>query len=53
VTAHTTFGHIHTDPAVAMMVSGDVGGTGLNGKINGGGCDLKLTGDNGNIDIVR
>jgi len=53
VTAHTTFGHIHTAPAVVTTVSGDVGGSGLTGKINGGGCDLKLIGQNGNIDILR
>ena len=53
VTAHTTFGRIHTAPTVVTTVSGDVGGSGLNGKINGGGCELKLLGQNGDIDILR
>ena len=39
--------------AVVTTVSGDVGGSGLTGKINGGGCDLKLMGQNGDIDILR
>ena len=53
VTAHTTFGRIRTAPTVVTTVSGDVGGSGLTGKINGGGCDLKLMGQNGDIEILR
>ena len=53
VTAHTTFGHIHTDPNVVTTVSGNVAAGGLTGKINGGGCDLRLIGENGNIDILQ
>jgi hypothetical protein len=36
-----------------MVVSGQVGGESVNGKIGGGGCELKLNDQNGNIDIVN
>jgi hypothetical protein len=51
VTAHTSFGRIRTDFEVA--VAGEIGGDTLNGKIGGGGCELKLMGQNGNIDILK
>ena len=53
VTAHTTFGYIHTDPALKFSASGEVSQDGITGKIAGGGCDLRLMNQNGNIDIVR
>ena len=51
VTARTSFGKIHSDHE--MMVSGSIGQDALSGKINGGGCELRLTGQNGNIDILK
>jgi hypothetical protein len=53
VTARTTFGYIHTDPAVKFSASGDAGQDAITGKIAGGGCDLRLINQNGNIDILR
>ena len=49
--AKTSFGRIHTDFEVA--VSGEIGADMLNGKIGGGGCELRVTGQNGNIDILK
>ena len=51
LSAHTTFGRIHTDPGVQIMVSGDISSDNLSGKIGAGGCDLRLNGQNSNIDI--
>ena len=51
VTARVTFGRISVEPS--MVVSGQVGGESLNGKIGGGGCELKLNDQSGNIDIVN
>jgi hypothetical protein len=51
VTARTSFGHITSEPA--MTVNGQVGGDSLTGKIGGGGCVLKLTDQNGSIEIVN
>jgi hypothetical protein len=51
VTAKTSFGQISSEPAV--LVSGQIGGDSLTGKIGGGGCELKLMDQNGNIDIVK
>jgi hypothetical protein len=53
VTAHTTFGNIHTDASVVTAVTGNIGHDGLTGKIDGGGCPLKLSDQNGSIDILR
>jgi hypothetical protein len=36
-----------------MTVSGAIAGDSINGKINGGGCEMRLTNQNGNIDIVK
>lgn len=52
LTAQTTFGRIHTDPGVQVTVSGDIGQNRLTGKIGAGGCDLRLLGQNSNIDIL-
>jgi hypothetical protein len=51
VTARTTFGRIHSEPD--LTISGDIGGNMLNGKIAGGGCELRLMDQNGGIDIVK
>jgi hypothetical protein len=53
VTAHTTFGRIHTSANSQVAVSGDIDPGSLVGKIGAGGCDLHLNGQNGNIDILR
>jgi hypothetical protein len=50
--ARTTFGRIHTDGGVQVAVSGDIGPDSLNGKIGAGGCELRLNGQNSNIDIL-
>jgi hypothetical protein len=52
LTARTTFGRIHVDPAVQVLVSGDLSQGSLTGKIGAGGCELQLTGQNGNVDIL-
>jgi hypothetical protein len=51
--AHTTFGRIQTSAATQVTVSGNIDPGSLNGKINGGGCDLRLDDQNGNIEILR
>jgi DUF4097 and DUF4098 domain-containing protein YvlB len=51
VTARTSFGRIRSEPD--MTVSGEVSPDALAGKVNGGGCDLRLLDQNGGIDIVR
>jgi hypothetical protein len=50
--AQTTFGRIHAGPGVQVAVSGDISPNSLNGKIGAGGCDLRLMGQNSNIDIL-
>ena len=47
--ASTSFGRIQSQPEIT--VSGVLGRDHLNGKIRGGGCDLRLMNQNGNIDI--
>jgi len=51
VTARTSFGRIHSDHE--LTVSGGIAPDALSGKIAGGGCELRLTGQNGNIDILK
>jgi len=51
VTAKTSFGRIVSQPAI--LVNGQIGGDSLTGRIGGGGCELKLANQNGNIDIVN
>ena len=51
VSARTSFGRIHSE--ADMTISGDVGGDALTGKISGGGCELRLTDQNGGIDILK
>jgi hypothetical protein len=50
--ARTSFGRIHTEPGVQVLVSGDISPDTLNGRIGAGGCDLRLNDQNGNIDIL-
>lgn len=49
VGARTSFGHISSEPPVT--VSGQVGSESISGKIAGGGCQLKLVDQSGDIDI--
>ena len=49
--AQTSFGRIRSDFEVA--VSGEIGHDSLTGKIGGGGCDLRLMDQNGNIEILK
>jgi len=51
VTAKTSFGKIHSEHE--LTISGGISPDFLTGKIAGGGCELRLTGQNGNIDIVK
>ncbi len=53
VFAKTSFAKIHTD--FPMMVSGsdDLSNGELNGKIGGGACELRLTNNNGSIEILK
>ena len=51
VTGRTSFGRIQSEQE--MTVSGAIAGDSINGKINGGGCEMRLTNQNGNIDIVK
>ena len=48
--ANTSFGRIQSQPEVT--VSGSLGRDQLSGKIRGGGCELRLMDQNGNIDIL-
>lgn len=51
VTAKTSFGRVHSD--LEMTVTGTLSGEDLSGKIAGGGCELRLMDQNGDIDIVK
>jgi hypothetical protein len=51
LTARTTFGKISSD--LDITLSGALGEGVVDGKIAGGGCELRLTGQNGNIEIVK
>ena len=51
VAARVSFGQISSQ--LPIVVSGQVGGESLTGKIAGGGCELKLVDQSGNIDIVN
>jgi hypothetical protein len=52
LSARTTFGRIHTDGGVQVAVAGDISPDSLTGKIGAGGCDLRLMGQNSNVDIL-
>jgi DUF4097 and DUF4098 domain-containing protein YvlB len=51
VTARTSFGGIHSEHE--MTITGDVGHDAVSGRIAGGGCELRLMDQNGNIDILK
>jgi hypothetical protein len=51
VSGKTSFGRIHSEPE--MTVSGAIAADSITGKISGGGCEMRLTNQNGNIDIVK
>ena len=51
VSGKTSFGRIHSEQE--MTVSGAIAADSINGKITGGGCEMRLTNQNGNIDIVK
>ena len=51
VSGKTSFGRIHSEPE--MTVSGAIAADSITGKIAGGGCEMRLTNQNGNIDIVK
>lgn len=51
VAARTSFGKISSEPEIAA--SGALNGDTLNGKIAGGGCELRLNNSNGSIDIMK
>lgn len=47
----TSFGRIHSEHE--MSVSGAIGADAITGKIAGGGCEMRLNNQNGNIDILK
>jgi hypothetical protein len=51
VTATTSFGKIRSE--FLMTVSGSMSADGLNGTIGDGRCDLRLTDNNGTIEILK
>jgi hypothetical protein len=51
VSGKTSFGRIHSEQE--MAVSGALTADSVSGKIAGGGCEMRLTNQNGNIDIVK
>jgi hypothetical protein len=51
VSGKTSFGRIHSEQD--MTVNGAISADSINGKIGGGGCEMRLTNQNGNIDIVK
>jgi hypothetical protein len=51
LSASTSFGGIRTDFPVA--VSGQTNSESIQGKIGSGGCELKITGSNGRVEILK
>jgi len=51
VTARTSFGRISTD--LPITATGSIGPESLNGTIGSGGCQLRLSNANGNIEINK
>jgi len=51
VTAKTSFGRVNSQPEIS--VSGQISGGEITGKIHGGGCDLRLLNQNGDINIMN
>jgi len=58
VTASTSFGRIRSDFQLTLSSGTQLGGGGttnvsIDSKIGNGGCALKLTNQNGNIEILK
>jgi hypothetical protein len=51
VAARTSFGKIRTD--FPLTVSGSLSNDELNGVIGGGRCEMRLTNNNGSIEILK
>jgi hypothetical protein len=51
VSARATFGKVSSE--LPLTTTGTIGGESLNAKINGGGCQLQLTNNNGGIQILK
>ncbi len=51
VSASTTFGKINSELPIAA--TGQIGSDSLTGKIGAGGCELRLTNNNGSIGILK
>ena len=51
VVARTSFGKINSE--LPLTVTGIVSNDSMSGRIGGGDCELRLTGSNGNIDILK
>jgi hypothetical protein len=51
VVAKTSFGRVHSEPE--MTISGEISNETLNSKIGGGGCELRLMDQNGDIEILK
>jgi hypothetical protein len=51
VTAHVTFGKVSSE--LPIMTTGTIDGDSLNGKINGGGCQMQLANNSGGIQILK
>jgi hypothetical protein len=51
VTARTSFGRVKSDFGITM--SGTMGEDVISGKIAAGGCELRLNGSNGSIEILK
>ncbi len=51
VAARTSFGKIRTD--FPLNVSGSISNDGVSGVIGGGRCEMRLTNNNGNIEILK
>jgi hypothetical protein len=51
VSARTSFGKIRTD--FPLSVSGSISSDSLSGTIGPGRCEMRLTDNNGNVEILR
>jgi hypothetical protein len=51
VTGKTSFGRIHSEHDLTL--NGAIGTDEINGKIGGGGCELRLINQNGDIDLLK
>jgi hypothetical protein len=51
VTAKTSFGRIHSD--LEVTVNGEIFKETMSGKVAGGGCEMRLMDQNGDIEILK